>query len=69
MSRRKGKKPREGEPLFYEEKKMQCNVMLTPTAIAALDALATLLGTSRSELVERLARLPQEDALKLLRKE
>lgn len=40
----------------YEEIKQRCNLSLTPTAIANLDAFATQLNISRSEFVERLAR-------------
>lgn len=45
------------------------SMSLTPEAIASLDTLATTIGVSRSELVERIARLPQDEVLKLLGKE
>ena len=56
MSTRKGKKPKDGEPLFYEEKKAQCNMMLTPTTIASLDKVAKGKDISRSELIEQYGR-------------
>lgn len=56
MSSRKGKKPKSGEPLFYEEKKIQASIQITPTAKDALTQAATELGISRSELIERLGR-------------
>lgn len=49
----------------YEEVKQRCNLSLTPTAIANLDAFATQLNISRSEFVERLAR-GDGDAIALL---
>jgi len=40
----------------YGEKKDRVNVSLTPTAQRLLDQQGTVLGISRSELIERLAR-------------
>jgi len=55
-------KPRKGESRSeYDEAKQRCNLTLTPTAIASLDAAATALGISRSELVERYARSLESD--------
>lgn len=68
MSTRKGKKPKGGEPLFYEEKKTQVSMQLTPTAIANLNSFATQLNISRSEFVERIAR-GDEEAIALLKEE
>ena len=67
MSSRKGKDPRTKEPLFYDEKKKQVSMQLTPTAIASLDQAASARGISRSELVEQYARSgcgEQHEALK-----
>lgn len=50
-------RPKKGEARTnHEEIKERCNLSLTPTAIAYLDAKATKEGISRSELVERIAR-------------
>jgi len=63
MSSTKGKqnlikgKPKKGEARTeYGEAKERCNLTLTPTAIAFLDAKAQSLGISRSELIEQYAR-------------
>ena len=40
----------------WGESKQRINVMLTPTAIAAIDSVADELGLTRSEVLERLAR-------------
>jgi hypothetical protein len=42
----------------WGESKQRVNVMLTPTAIAAIDGVADELGLTRSEVLERLARSP-----------
>jgi hypothetical protein len=42
----------------WGESKQRINVMLTPTAIAAIDSVAGELGLTRSEVLERLARSP-----------
>lgn len=53
----------------HNETKERCNLSLTPTAIAALDATATQQDISRSELVEQYARGKQAKlAVDLLRK-
>ncbi len=62
------KKRGRGQPRHYEENKEKVTIRITPTAIASLDQLAALLEISRSELVERFARLPQEDVLEMLKK-
>lgn len=50
-------KPVKGEARTeHGETKERCNLTLTPTAIASLDAFATQLNISRSELVEQYAR-------------
>lgn len=67
MSSRKGKDPRTGEPLFYDEKKKQVSMQLTPTAIAVLDKTASARGISRSELVERYARSGNHDEIEALK--
>lgn len=43
------------------------NMSLTPEAIASLDRIATALGISRSELVERIARAGDDRIVDLLR--
>lgn len=43
------------------------NMSLTPDAIASLDRIATTLGISRSELVERIARAGDEAIMELVR--
>ena len=40
----------------WGESKQRINVMLTPTAIGAIDGVADELGLTRSEVLERLAR-------------
>ena len=45
-----------GEPELYDEKKKPPNLALTPTAAKMLDELATKMGLTRSEFVERIAR-------------
>jgi len=51
----------------HEEKKKVMTLSLTPTAIASLDRIATALEISRSELVERLARIEDAAIMELLR--
>lgn len=64
-----GKKRVKGEGALHDELKKQVGIWLTPEAITSLDNIATALGVSRSELVERFARQPQDEVLKLLGKE
>lgn len=45
-----------GEPELYDEKKKPLNLALTPTGAKMLDELATKMGLTRSEFVERIAR-------------
>jgi hypothetical protein len=49
-------------PQSWGESKQRINVMLTPTAIAAIDGVADELGLTRSEVLERLARSPSLNA-------
>lgn len=50
-------KPKKGEARTeHGEQKVNVNLSLTPTARDSLDAAATALGISRSELIERYAR-------------
>jgi predicted RNase H-like nuclease (RuvC/YqgF family) len=56
----KGTACRRGEPVYYDEKKIHCNLMLTPTAIAKLAELAEEKQTSRSEIVEQWLRSQEE---------
>ena len=53
---KKGQKNLRGKPEKWDELKKRVNITLTPTSINGLDALATSLGISRSELVERIGR-------------
>jgi hypothetical protein len=53
---KKGQKNLRGKPEKWDELKKRVNIMLTPTSINGLDTLATTLGISRSELVERIGR-------------
>ncbi len=53
---KKGQKNLRGKPEKWDELKKRVNIMLTPTSINGLDTLATSLGMSRSELVERIGR-------------
>jgi hypothetical protein len=57
-----------GQPRHYKEIKEKRSVRVTDTAWESLDTLGFLLGMSRSEVVERFARLPQEEALEMLTK-
>jgi len=52
----KGHKSQRGKPEFYETLKQRYNLTLTPTGAEGLDAIASSLGISRSELVERIGR-------------
>lgn len=52
----KGHKRTKGVPELHDELKTRINLSLTPTAVEGLDAIATELGISRSELVERIGR-------------
>jgi hypothetical protein len=57
QKRKKGVKGQPNTPTTeYGELKKNVKMTLTPTAIASLDATATVLGISRSELIERYAR-------------
>lgn len=50
-------RPKKGEARTnHEEIKERCNLSLTPTAIAYLDAEAEAQNISRSELIEQFAR-------------
>lgn len=61
-------RPAKGESRTeYTEPKQRCNLSLTSTAIASLDAIATALDISRSELVERIARAESARIMELLR--
>lgn len=53
---KKGQKGRKDVPELYEEVKKRVNLALTPTGINGLDAIASNLDISRSELVERIGR-------------
>jgi len=55
-SSHKGKKCQRGEPVYYDQKKKQLNITLTPFAIARLEELAGSEGCSRSEAIERWLR-------------
>lgn len=52
----KGRKRVRGVPELHDELKKQVNVVLTPTGIAGLDAIAAEMKLSRSELIERIGR-------------
>lgn len=61
-----GKKRIKGEGVYRDELKKTTAIVLTPTAILALDTRAHTLGLSRSELIERMARgeltmLPEQE--------
>ena len=56
-----------GAAILYDEAKERCNFTLTPTAIASLDRIATALGISRSELVERIARAGDEAIMAIVK--
>lgn len=47
---------RRGQPIYYDEKKERCNLMLTPTALEKLKELAISHQISRSEVLERWLR-------------
>lgn len=53
---RKGYKNQRGEPELYDELKKRITLAITPTGVEGLDAIASSLGLSRSELVERIGR-------------
>jgi hypothetical protein len=59
----KGRKSINGEPELWDEIKRPCTFTLTPTAIRRLEQASVAMGTSRSELVERLARSALVDKL------
>lgn len=52
--------------MYYDEVKRRVQLVITPTAIASLDRIATTFGISRSELVERLARAGDEAIMEIL---
>jgi len=52
----KGHQNKRGIPELYEVVKRRYTLMLTPIATSRLDAIASSLGLSRSELVERVGR-------------
>ncbi len=51
-----GQKGLRNQPYYYDEKKEQGSIMLTPTAWAKLDEIAEKAGLSRSEFLERALR-------------
>jgi hypothetical protein len=53
---KKGQKGQKNVPELYDEVKRRVNLAITPTGIEGLDAIASELGVSRSELVERIGR-------------
>ena len=53
---KKGQKGQKNVPELYDEVKRRVNLAITPTGIKGLDAIASELGVSRSELVERIGR-------------
>jgi len=53
---KKGYKNRRGQPELYDVLKKRYSMTLTPTGADGLDAIASSLGISRSELVERIGR-------------
>ena len=53
---KKGQKGQKNVPELYDEVKRIVNLAITPTGIEGLDAIASELGVSRSELVERIGR-------------
>lgn len=53
---KKGFKNQRGEPELYDELKKRITLAVTPTGVEGLDAIASSLGLSRSELVERIGR-------------
>ncbi len=53
---KKGQKGQKNVPELYDEVKRRVNLAITPTGIEGLDAIASDLGVSRSELVERIGR-------------
>lgn len=55
-SSHKGRACRRGQPVYYNENKLHCNLMFTPTALETLKDLAMMHGISRSEVVERWLR-------------
>lgn len=52
----KGKACRRGKPIYYDQVKRHCNLMLTPKAIETLGKQAERLKVSRSEVIERWLR-------------
>ena len=53
---KKGQIGQKNVPELYDEVKRRVNLAITPTGIEGLDAIASDLGVSRSELVERIGR-------------
>lgn len=63
-----GAKTLRGCPELYGQKKQQFNITLTPQAIATLADIATLIGESRSQVLEKAIR-GEIDLLQLLKKQ
>jgi uncharacterized protein YidB (DUF937 family) len=53
---KKGQKNLRGQPEKWKQLKKRVTMSLTPKGVDGLDALASDLGLSRSELVERIGR-------------
>lgn len=53
---KKGQKGQKDVPELYDEVKKRVNLALTPSGINGLDAIASNLNISRSELVEQIGR-------------
>ncbi len=53
---KKGQIGQKNVPELYDEVKRRVNLAITPTGIERLDAIASDLGVSRSEFVERIGR-------------
>ena len=53
---KKGQRGTRSQPNTYGEVKGRYNMTLTPTAVEGLDALASSMNLSRSELVEQFGR-------------
>lgn len=52
-NKRKGQKAMRGKPLFYDEQKKKRNFNLTDTSWNFIGTLASAIGLSRSEWLER----------------
>jgi len=51
-----GKRGQKGEGMLWPERKQNCNLNLTPTALGVLEELATKGEMSRSEIIEQWLR-------------